>query len=173
MSDHLGPLVLVDGAWLIGDPAARGGAHLRLEEQGIGRWEAGARAELVPWRRFMTVGLTVTPGRWGDSKLLAAVTDQVLALSGASRTGGGAATLSATLRQPYEYWSAEFTHHRRRYPGRECRLLGEFLKQTVESGAARSLGDRDRVAAVVDRLARLPSAPLRSAASQVRDALDG
>ncbi|MFC5641532.1 hypothetical protein [Kitasatospora cinereorecta] len=120
----------------------------------------------------MELDISAQPGRAGNSTLLAWFTDIAMALSAGARTGGGSAAVSATLRNPYEYWSAEFTHHARRYSRRDLALAGALLKQAVESGRAERLGDLEWVIETVRRLKDLPHATRRSPKADVQHVLD-
>lgn len=156
MHHQLGPLELIAGEWIVGDPAGRQSKYLKLQGQGISCWVGGMETEVIPWSRFINLALSVQSSRLGNSKALAKVTDIALALTGSSRHGGGEAYLAATLRHPYEDWSAHFTHAARKYDRREVRLAEEFFKQVVESGRAARLGDPQWVAAMVEKIASLP-----------------
>lgn len=151
----LGPLEFIEGEWIIGDPTARESRYLKLQQWGLSYWAQGAEAQVIPWSRLMNLHLTAQPRRLGNSRALAIFTDLALALTGSSRRGGGEAYLAATLRNPYEDWSAHFSHGSRNYRKREIRQAEELLKQTVECGRAAKLGDPQWVAETVETIASL------------------
>lgn len=165
MHRQLGPLELVAGEWIVGDPSGRQSRYLKLQGQGISCWVGGTETEVIPWSRFMNLHLSVQPSRLGNSKVLAKVTDIALALTGILRIGGGEAYLAATLRHPYEDWSADFTHAARKYDRREIHLAEEFFKQVVESGRATRLGDPQWVTEMVEKIASLPPSPRNAKAA--------
>ena len=61
-------------------------------------------------------------------------------LAGFSHSGGGAAFLAATLRNPYEYWHAEFTCHPGGYGRREVRTAEELVRRIALPGNAAKFG---------------------------------
>ncbi|MFG2819239.1 hypothetical protein ACGFX4_07395 [Kitasatospora sp. NPDC048365] len=151
----LGPLEWSGDRWTIGDPTARRAQYLTLEPEGLAAWEDGSRTEVVPWRRFMELHLSAEPTRLGNSRTLAVFANIVHSLNGTSQVGGGPAGVGATLRHPYEYWGADFSHHARRYSRYSIDLVSELLAQTVASARPERLGDPAWVRATVTALAPL------------------
>ncbi|WP_345694848.1 hypothetical protein [Kitasatospora terrestris] len=151
----LGPLEWSGDRWTIGDPTARRAQYLTLDPEGLAAWKGGGRTEVVPWRRFMELHLPAEPTRLDNSRTLAVLADLALNLNGFSRFGGGPAGVGATLRHPYEYWGADFSHHARRYSRYSVGLASELLAQTVASARPERLGDPAWVRAVVTALAPL------------------
>ncbi|MFD9006346.1 hypothetical protein ACFV0T_36290 [Streptomyces sp. NPDC059582] len=151
MTAHdLGPLELVADEWIIGDPTARKSRYFKLQEQGLSYWVQGTQTQVIPWSRFMNLVLSVQPTRLGNSRAM-------VILSAISMASGGAraAFLGATLRNPYEDWSADFTHAARKFGRRDICKAEEFLKQTVEFGRAEKLGDPRWVSQAVEKIANL------------------
>ncbi|MEU1036751.1 hypothetical protein ABZ402_50895 [Streptomyces mirabilis] len=173
MADRFGPLEIIGGQWVIGDSAARHAKYLQLGRQGMSCWADGVEAQLIPWPRFVELSLSATATRLGNSKLLAKVTDLALGLGGVARHGGGSACVVASLRHPYEEWSAEFSHHADRYDRHQIVLANEFLSRAVQCGKAPLLGDTDWVSGAIEKMSHLAPASSRSLASAVQEMLDG
>ncbi|MFE2581543.1 hypothetical protein [Streptomyces sp. NPDC059378] len=150
-ASNLGPLELIADAWIIGDPTARKSKHFKLQQQGLSYWIQGVRTQVIPWSRFMNLVLSVQPARLGNSRAMAMLSTITLAPAGGARE----AFLGATLRDPYEDWSEIFTHPARKFGRRDIRKAEEFLKQTVEFGRARKLGDPLWVSQTVEKIAGL------------------
>ncbi|MFD7874353.1 hypothetical protein ACFV5G_09565 [Streptomyces sp. NPDC059766] len=154
-ASNLGPLELIADVWIIGDPTARKSKHFRLQQQGLSYWIQGVQTQVIPWSRFMNLVLSVQPTRLGNSRAMAMLSAVTLAPAGGARE----AFLGATLRDPYEDWSEIFTHPARKFGRRDIRKAEEFLKQTVEFGRARKLGDPLWVSQTVEKIAGLTVKP--------------
>ncbi|MFD6532816.1 hypothetical protein [Streptomyces sp. NPDC060184] len=153
MNNHLGPLELVAGSWVIGDPS---GDHIRFEQGGLSHWAGGTAAPPVSWTLLKDLRIEVVATRLGNSKGFVWTVGFMANLSGASYSRGGPARLMSDLSDVRRYWEAEFRHHARRYPYREIRLLSGFLRQVVARGEASRLGDPAWVSTVVERLRGTP-----------------
>ncbi|MFC5666594.1 hypothetical protein ACFP3U_26945 [Kitasatospora misakiensis] len=145
----LGPLVRVDGRWLVGDHRDR--THLEFTPEGIVPHADGQPGEVVGWGRFMDLGLAVTPHRWTGSRRTALVS-----LGQMAPLGLTGPHLRATVRHPYEYWTGRFSHHRgQRYDPRELIAAGVLLAVTVDAGEAALLGDLGWLDDAVPRIVTL------------------
>ncbi|WP_406095010.1 hypothetical protein [Kitasatospora purpeofusca] len=130
------PLVRVDGRWLLGDHRDR--THLEFAPEGIVPHADGRAGEVLPWARFMSLGLSVTTHRWMGSRRTA-----LLSLGQMAPLGLTGPHLAATVRHPYTYWTGRFSHHRGvQYAPRGLVALGVLLAFTVDAGEAALLGDR-------------------------------
>ncbi|MFB8172101.1 hypothetical protein ACFC60_29550 [Kitasatospora purpeofusca] len=130
------PLVRVDGQWLLGDHRDR--THLEFAPEGIVPHADGQAGEVVPWARFMALGLQVTTHRWMGSRRTA-----LLSLGQMAPLGLTGPHLAATVRHPYTYWTGRFSHHRgMQYAPSGLVTLGVLLGVTVDAGEAALLGDR-------------------------------
>ncbi|MFJ4094619.1 hypothetical protein ACIPYS_23795 [Kitasatospora sp. NPDC089913] len=147
----LGPLVRVDGRWLLGDHRDRN--HLELTAEGIVPYADGHPGAVVGWGRFMSLGLAVTPHRWTGSRRTA-----LLTLGQMAPLGLTGPHLTATLRHPYEYWTGRFGHHRgQRYAPHELAAAEALFAVVVGTGEAALLGDRawlDKAVALIRPLRR-------------------
>lgn len=170
MHSEMGPLEFVQDIWVIGDPS---GEHLALEPEGLVHRVDGSDRETIAWSRLMNFGLEAQPGKVASSKGLARTAKILANLSGAGYSASGGASVAATLRHPYEDWSADFDHHSRKYPRHHIKLVDELLRQTVEKGAAVRLGDPEWISTAVEFLAELAPAASRPHRSVIRDLLDG
>ncbi|UKY47766.1 hypothetical protein [Streptomyces inhibens] len=162
MSERLGPLERLDDRWVIGDPQRQGGAYLEFGAEGAHHRVTASKGQFVPWSRFMTLRLLVTTGRWSSSKTFGVLTALRPGVVPASGSG-----LRATLRHPYEDWTAPFSHHDRCYTWSEVLLAGELLRQTVEAGAAQRLGDPRWLEDAVGQLSPLRARTYRAARAAV------
>jgi hypothetical protein len=155
---HLGPLERDgEGPWVLGDPEAESGGHVRFLPEGAEPWWRGDRQPLVPWPRFMLFnGLEITATRFGSSRTVGVINDFT---SGRGRVGMGGPRLSATLRTPYEYWHARISHHQRKYSSFQLPLLNELLRQTINANESARFGDAAWLTWVVKQLEpqRIPS----------------
>ncbi|MYX36506.1 MULTISPECIES: hypothetical protein [unclassified Streptomyces] len=154
MADQLGPLEFFNGEWIIGDPARD---HLRFSPEGLVHWVNGAEQPAIPWGRILEWNLSVEPSRSSHSKRLRR-TAAVLSLLGASIPPGlgQPPSVGGTLRHPYEPWSAEFTHHARKYRRHDIAVLWDFLSHIAESRKTAHMGDPEWVAMAVAKLSRQP-----------------
>ncbi|MFJ8437207.1 hypothetical protein ACIQ9P_38535 [Kitasatospora sp. NPDC094019] len=131
----LGPLVRIDGRWLLGDHRDR--THLELTPEGIVPHADGRPDAVVPWGRFMSMGIAVTPHRWTGSRRTA-----LLTLGQMAPLGLTGPHLTATVRHPYEYWTGRFSHHRgQHYAPHELAAAAELFAVVVDAGEAALLGD--------------------------------
>ncbi|WP_354644003.1 hypothetical protein [Kitasatospora camelliae] len=170
MSERLGPLELVGGRWIIGDHERSDGEFLVLGPEGLEhRTGAGRPPRPVPWSRFMELDVTLAAHRLSDSDVFTGVAQLAPAVV---RIGAHGSCLEGTLRCPYEYWTAPFSRHGRRYGWSEVLLAGELLRQTVEVGAVRRLGDAMWLRSAVARLTGLRPRTLNSARSAVARVLE-
>ncbi|MER5281454.1 hypothetical protein ABT025_37875 [Streptomyces sp. NPDC002809] len=169
MYSEMGPLEFVQDVWVIGDSS---GEHLALAPEGLVHRVDGVDRETIAWSRLMNFDLAAQPGKVASSKCLARTAKILANLSGAGYTASGGASVAATLRHPYEDWSADFDHHSRKYPRRHIKLVGELLRQTVEKGAAARLGDPEWMSTTVELLAELAPDASRPQRSVIRDLLD-
>ncbi|MFE2721227.1 hypothetical protein [Kitasatospora sp. NPDC059327] len=143
--DHLGPLALVGGRWIIGDHERR--AHLTFEPEGLVHRVLGRDPHPVPWDRLMELGVAVTVDRFSSSRFGGLLT----------RTPGittHGSCLRATVRHPYDLWSPDFSHHRGFYSAREIVLLDVLLDVVVARKRAELLGDAAWLTGAVDRVGR-------------------
>ncbi|WP_067824954.1 hypothetical protein [Actinomadura kijaniata] len=155
MTEYLGPLERVGDRWVIGDAKQAGGSYLVLAAEGMEHREFGApqpRA-VVPWSRFVNLRVKAAAWAWQTTRA-AGVLDM---LGGSSPPVGGpdACSVWAWLRHPYEDWSADYTHHGRRYTGSHIWLVEKLFEKTVEAKAAHRLGDPEWLGEAVARLAAL------------------
>ncbi|MFE0629458.1 hypothetical protein ACFW3D_21170 [Streptomyces sp. NPDC058864] len=171
MADRLGPLELIDGEWVIGDPT---GDHVRLTGDGLSHVVWGVRTHQLAWSRVREIVLSVQPHRADHSKRLRRVAVLLSWLGRPTQHVGLAANVGVGARNPYEQWSADFTHHARRYPRREITAACLLLDEVAASGRAARLGDPEWLSAVVRKLEGHPYGsrsrfPRRRA---IRDVLD-
>ncbi|WP_329490471.1 hypothetical protein OG618_28820 [Kitasatospora sp. NBC_01246] len=131
-ADRLGPLVRVDGRWILGDHRQR--AHLTFEPAGLVHRVVGREPHPVAWDRLMELGVAVTADRFSSSRV-----GGLLSRTPGITTHGSC--LRAMVRHPYDMWSAGFSHHRAFYPSREIVLLQSLLGLVVDRKRAELLGD--------------------------------
>ncbi|MFF2042661.1 hypothetical protein ACFVVX_19745 [Kitasatospora sp. NPDC058170] len=142
--DRLGPLVRVEGRWIIGDHLGR--AHLTFEREGLAHRVVDRDPHLVTWDRLMELGVAVTVDRFSSSRF-----GGLLSKTPGITTRGSC--LRAMVRHPYDMWSPEFSHHRAFYSPREIALLDPLLGLVVERKRAELLGDDAWLTAAVRRMA--------------------
>lgn len=140
---HLGPLELVGGRWSIGD-ATRPDTHwVEIHPDGLHQRGPDSEGRLVPWSRIMT-GIRLT---WGKHSWTTK-SKGVYTFKGtvAGRDGGW---LHMTLRHPYENHQLRFDQHTRPYRAVDALRLESLLRQLVDEGKPRLLGDPEWVCRAV------------------------
>ncbi|MEV1005957.1 hypothetical protein [Streptomyces sp. NPDC049881] len=162
MSTRLGPLELSGGRWVVGDLKRAGGSCFVLADAGLEHRRPGPQETrtLIPWPRFRVLHLRATRRTWLAARPLGM-------LNGASAAGpvGGpsACSMAGLLRDPYEYWTVGYSHHRREYDHKDIYLAGHLFPIAVKAGAADRLGDPEWVGDVVARLTELRGLPYEAA----------
>jgi len=154
MTGYLGPLELVGDRWIIGDPKREGGSCLVLTAEGMEHHEPGApepRA-VTPWSKFVELSI-----RASFRAAHATRTMGVLGTLGGGylETGRGGCSVGGLLRNPYEGWSVNYTHHERPYTGPHVFAVKALFQKTSEARALHRLGDPEWLGAAVARLAPL------------------
>lgn len=137
MTTFLGPLELVDGRWVIGDPSGGKGSYLVLTAEGMEYYKPGTKGPevVVPWGRFVNLGVSATTRAWMTTRGLGALSGEGVTM------GPDGCAVEAFLRHPYEDWTAFYTHHERTYTNPHVFLVDELFRKTVEAKAAHRLGD--------------------------------
>ncbi|GAA1139620.1 hypothetical protein F4556_006910 [Kitasatospora gansuensis] len=146
----LGPLVQVDGRWLVGDHQRPGGVWLEFRTDGLCLHTADAEEQVTPWARIMDLNRFTLGGRYPRGSY------GMLALLGGWRgpwQGRGRGYLHMTLRHPYEDWLAPFDRHPRPYGFTELALFEALLLRTGSSGEVHRLGDGEWLGRAVRLLA--------------------
>ncbi|MFG2486637.1 hypothetical protein ACGFSI_28270 [Streptomyces virginiae] len=171
MSEFLGPLELVGDRWIVGDPDRKRRSCLVLTAEGMEHRKDGApepRA-VIPWGRFMWVGMNATTRAW-----MATRTAGVLTLGGGQPDFGGrsACSVSATVRHPYEDWSVNFTHHERPYTSSHLFLVDQLFRQVSDVNALHRLGDPKWLGAAVAELAPVRVRWAPTAVRKVREVVE-
>ncbi len=170
MSVFLGPLELVGDRWVIGDPDRKRRSCLVLTTEGMAHHKDGAPEPLavIPWGRFMWVGVNATTRAW-----MATRTAGALSLGGGPPDlGGGACSVSATVRHPYEDWSVNFTHHERPYTNSHAFLVDQLFRQVSDVKALHRLGDPQWLGAAVAKLAPVRVRWAPTAVRNVREVVE-
>lgn len=137
----LGPLVRVDGRWIIGDPGRPGGgAWVEFREEGMCAHARDSSTELIPWARIMLgMGVVVGgkfPARGEQVTLLGMLAGLRGPLKG--RRGG---YLHMTVRHPYEDRQIFFDRHPHWYPVADVVFLEALLSDLVAEGEIHRLAD--------------------------------
>ncbi|WP_371680701.1 hypothetical protein [Streptomyces sp. NBC_01276] len=138
----LGPLVRVEGRWLLGDPGrAGGGAWVEFGEDGMRAHARDSSTESIPWSRIM-MGMGVTigarlPGKAGSTVGLLGM---FAGLPGPLR-GRRGGYLHMTVRHPYEDRLVFFDRHPWWYPIGELAFLQALLSHLVDEGELHRLAD--------------------------------
>ncbi|MFJ6073897.1 hypothetical protein ACIQFU_24155 [Streptomyces sp. NPDC093065] len=142
----LGPLELAGGHWAVGD-ASRPGTHwVEFRPDGLHQHEPDSGGRSIPWSRVMT-GIRLTWGKhsWNTN------TRGMYTLKGmvAGRDGGW---MHLTLRHPYEDQQLRFDQHERPYRAVDALRLESLMRQLVDEGKLRLLGDPEWVDRAVAHL---------------------
>ncbi|WP_328790983.1 MULTISPECIES: hypothetical protein [unclassified Streptomyces] len=172
MSEFLGPLELIGDRWTIGDPNRKRRSHLVLTAEGVEHHKDGAAEPraVIPWGRFMGLGVNATTRAWMATRGGGALE---LASTSAQIGGRSACSASATLRHPYENWSVNYTHHERAYTGSHVFLLGHLVGQVSDAKALHRLGDPQWLGAAVAKLAPFRVRWASTAVRHVREVVEG
>ncbi|MCX4765076.1 hypothetical protein OG562_29705 [Streptomyces sp. NBC_01275] len=153
---YLGPLELIENRWVIGDPTRKDGLCLVLAADGMEHHRRGVPEPqaVVPWTRFVGVGVSATHYAWESTR-----TAGVLDVLGNSSIGAGRSgcSVGGLLRHPYEDWSVNYTHHRRRYTAAHVTMVEALFRKVSAAKAPHLLGDPVWLGTAVARLAPLPA----------------
>ncbi|WP_030692393.1 hypothetical protein [Streptomyces globisporus] len=156
MAEFLGPLELVGDRWVIGDPKRQGGMCLVLTAEALEHHANGEAEpiEVVPWSRFMELGIRAAHRAWMATRGGTALT--WAAQTNALDMGRDACSVHGLVRHPYDDWAARYSHHRRAYTGAHVYLLSHLVEAVSEAKLLHRLGDPQWLAAVVEQVAPLP-----------------
>ncbi|MGW2227542.1 hypothetical protein [Streptomyces formicae] len=149
MAEQLGPLQRVGDRWVIGDSTRAGCSWLVLTEDGMehhGPMAPRSRA-VLPWSRIVDLDVRSTQWAWMASSVMEGMT-----AFGPGEFGRRACSVRALVRDPYEDWSARYTHHKHSYAYGDIGLLGGLFAQAAEAKAAHRLGDPHWLDAAVTRV---------------------
>ncbi|MFD3937817.1 hypothetical protein ACFWSF_24250 [Streptomyces sp. NPDC058611] len=152
MAQQLGPLELVGGLWVIGDPTRKSGLSIALTPEGLEHRRHGETAPLVTveWGQFVNLGVNAVYRSWQASPAAALATKT-------GDWGRDGCSLQGNLRHPYEQWSARYTHHERRYGVGHVIVLQALFGQLSEAKALDRLGDSQWLGSAVTELASYTS----------------
>ncbi|MFJ8018390.1 hypothetical protein [Streptomyces sp. NPDC096339] len=154
MAQQLGPLELVGGRWVLGDPARESSLSIMLTPEGLEHRRHGETALLatVKWGQFVSLGVSAAHRNRQTSRTAGfASTFRDLGW------GPDGCSLYGDLRHPYERWSARYTHHERRYPAGHVIVLQALFDQLSAAKALDSLGDPEWLGSAVTELSSYTS----------------
>ncbi|MFD5699451.1 hypothetical protein [Streptomyces lasiicapitis] len=91
---------------------------------------------------------------------------------GGNVCGRRACSVQALVRRPYDYWSANYTHHQRSYPFFEIALVQTLFGKAIKAKAAHRLGGPEWLGQAVTQLALLRERSRASALRSVDEAVE-
>jgi hypothetical protein len=168
VTEYLGPLELVGDRWVIGDPKREGGSCLVLTPEGMEHHKPGAPEPpaVVPWSKFVELGIRAAYRGWHATRTMGVLGGSYL------ETGRSGCSMQGILRDPYEPWSVNYTHHERPYTGNHVYVVKALFRRTSEASALHRLGDPEWLGAAVARLAPLSAWWAPALNRQVRETLE-
>lgn len=155
MTQHLGPLEMIGGRWVIGDPTRKEGLSIVLTPEGLEHRRRGEAAPLLAmaWSQFVELKVRAAYQRWHATP----VGGFVGGFAAGADMGRDGCSLHGILRHPYELWSVRYTHHQRSYTGGHVIVLKALFDQLTEAKALDRLGDPEWLGAAVAKLSTYTS----------------
>lgn len=171
MADRLGPLEQVGDRWIIGDPKRAGGSCLVLTAEGMEHHRPGSPGpyDLVPWSTYVDLSIRATYRARHATRTMGVLG----ALGGgAMETGRSGCSVSGLLRRPYEEWSVNYTHHKRKYTSAQVIMVSALVRQVSRRRALHRLGDPEWLGEAVARVTLLPASWAPKANRQVGEIIE-